>query len=127
MIWLSLELHYTIKTGIKFGIARNEAGHRQLMFAGFALIISIGILIWSWRNCRLFTTIAGGLFAGGGLANAYERVAFEGVFDYLNVSTTFYQNPFSFNLADVYIFAGVIMFVFAPGQKQKHLNKSPYA
>jgi lipoprotein signal peptidase len=105
-MWLSIDLHYTINTCINFGIAGDEGGPRQLMFAGLALIISMGILIWSWRNGRLFTTIDGGLFSGGGLANAYERVAFGGVFDYLNVSATFYQNPYSLNLADFYIFWG---------------------
>ena len=120
LIWLSLELHYTINTGINFGIAGAEADQRQLMFAGLALVISMGILIWSWRNGRLFTMIAGGLFAGGGLANAYERVVFEGVFDYLNVSLSFFQNPYSFNLADVYIFLGFVMIVIAPSNKDNH-------
>jgi signal peptidase II len=68
--------------------------------------------------------IAGSLFAGGGLANAYERVVFGGVFDYLNVGATFYRNPYSFNLADVYIFVGVIMLVFAPRHKEQNMNYS---
>jgi hypothetical protein len=55
-----------------------------------------------------------GLFAGGGLANAYERLAFGGVFDYLNFSTSFFDNPFSFNLADIYIFLGLVLFLLAP-------------
>lgn len=124
LMWLSIDLHYAINTGINFGIAGDKGGPRQLMFAGLALIISIGILIWSWRNGRLFTMIAAGLFSGGGLANAYERVVFGGVFDYLNVSATFYQNPYSFNLADVYIFGGVIMIVFAPSYKEEPINES---
>jgi signal peptidase II len=58
-----------------------------------------------------------GLLAGGGLANAYERIAFGGVFDYLNVSLAFFTNPFSFNLADIYIFIGAVMFIFRPQNK----------
>jgi hypothetical protein len=57
---------------------------------------------------------AAGLFAGGGLANAYERLAFGGVFDYLNFSTSFFDNPFSFNLADIFIFLGLVLFLLAP-------------
>ena len=63
--------------------------------------------------------IAGGLFAGGGLADAYKRVVFEGVFDYRNVSTTFYQNQYSINLPDTYIFASVTLNIFAPIDKEK--------
>ena len=69
LIWLSIDLHYAINTGINCVIAEDEGGPRQLMFAGLALIIFMGILIWSWRNGRLFTSIAGGLFSGGGLAS----------------------------------------------------------
>jgi hypothetical protein len=57
---------------------------------------------------------AAGLFAGGGLANAYERLAFGGVFDYLNFTTSFFDNPFSFNVADIYIFLGLVLFLLAP-------------
>jgi len=50
--------------------------------------------------------IAGGLLAGGGLTNAYERLAYDGVFDYLNISVGMFLNRFSFNVADIYIFLG---------------------
>jgi signal peptidase II len=122
LIWISLELHYTVNTGINFGLAGNADETRQFTLASLALAISIGILIWSWRDGRIFVIIAGSLFAGGGLANAYERVIFGGVFDYLNVSATFYNNPYSFNLADVYIFSGLILIVFAPSTKDKVVN-----
>ena len=117
--WISINLHYTINTGINFGLAGNGGQTRQFMFSSLTLAISAGILIWSWRNGQIFSIIAGSLFAGGGLANAYERVIFGGVFDYLNVSATIYENPYSFNLADVYIFFGLIMIVFAPSKKTK--------
>ena len=61
------------------------------MFAIIALIISIGTLVWAWRNSKLIKMIAGGLFADGGLANAYERFLFGGWFDYINVSAQFYK------------------------------------
>lgn len=116
-IWLTLDLHYTLNTGINFGLASDGGVTRQWLFAGLALIISVGTIIWIWRNGRLFSLIAGSLFSGGGLANAYERIVFGGVFDYLNFNANFYQNPYSFNLADIYIFVGVFMIIFAPNQK----------
>jgi signal peptidase II len=94
------------------------------MFAGLALTIPKGVVIWSWRNGRFFTTIAGGLFSGGDLANAYERVVYGGVFDYVNVNTTFYQIPYSFNLAEVYIFGEVIMIVFALSHKEESKSEN---
>ena len=110
----SLNLQYTINTGVNFGIAGEASTTRQLLLSGVALLICLAIAIWGMRSRQKWATAAAGLFAGGGLANAYERVAFGGVFDYLNLSTSFFDNPFSFNIADIYIFLGLILFILAP-------------
>ena len=114
----SLNLQYTINTGVNFGIAGEASTTRQLLLSGVALLICFAIAIWGMRSKQKWTAAAAGLFAGGGLANAYERVAFGGVFDYLNFSTSFFDNPFSFNIADIYIFLGLILFILAP--KETH-------
>ena len=114
----SLNLQYTINTGVNFGIAGEASTTRQLLLSGVALLICFTIAIWGMRSRQKWATAAAGLFAGGGLANAYERVAFGGVFDYLNFSTSFFDNPFSFNIADIYIFLGLILFILAP--KETH-------
>lgn len=113
---VSLDLHYTINTGVNFGLAGAATTSRQLLLSGLALVICAAIIIWGFRSSQRWAVTIAGLFAGGGLANAYERLAFGGVFDYLNVSTSFFNNPFSFNLADVYIFVGLVLYIFAPRQ-----------
>ncbi|MDB2663052.1 DUF1461 domain-containing protein [Paracoccaceae bacterium] len=110
----SLNLQYTINTGVNFGLAGEASTTRQLLLAGVALLICLAVVIWGMRTTQKWATLAAGLFAGGGLANAYERLAFGGVFDYLNFSTRFVDNPFSFNLADIYIFLGLVLFLLAP-------------
>jgi lipoprotein signal peptidase len=114
----SLNLQYTINTGVNFGIAGEASTTRQILLSGAALIICLAIIIWGMRSRQKWAVAASGLFAGGGLANAYERLAFGGVFDYLNFSTSFFDNPFSFNIADIYIFLGLILFILAP--KETH-------
>jgi lipoprotein signal peptidase len=114
----SLKLQYTINTGVNFGIAGEASTTRQLLLSGVALLICLAVAIWGMRSRQKWATAAAGLFAGGGLANAYERLAFEGVFDYLNFSTSLFENPFSFNIADIYIFLGLILFILAP--KETH-------
>lgn len=102
----SLRLKYTINTGINFGLAAEASQSRQLLLAVMALVISLGTLVFAlWRN-TMPLAIAGGLLAGGGLTNAYERLAYDGVFDYLNISVGMFLNRFSFNVADIYIFLG---------------------
>ena len=110
----SLNLQYTINTGVNFGLAGEASTARQLLLSGAALLICLAVIVWGMRTTQKWAALAAGLFAGGGLANAYERLAFGGVFDYLNVSTSFFNNPFSFNLADIYIFLGLVLFLLAP-------------
>lgn len=110
----SLNLQYTINTGVNFGLAGEATPTRQLLLSGAAVLICLAIIIWGLGSKMKWAAPAAGLFAGGGLANAYERLAFGGVFDYLNFSTSFFDNPFSFNLADIYIFLGLVLFLLAP-------------
>jgi len=110
----SLNLQYTINTGVNFGLAGEASTTRQLLLSGVALLICLAISIWGTRSKQKWAAAAAGLFAGGGVANAYERIAFGGVFDYLNFNTNLFDNPFSFNLADIYIFLGLVMYLLAP-------------
>lgn len=110
----SLNLQYTINTGVNFGLAGEASTARQLLLSGAALLICFAVIIWGMRTTQKLGALVAGLFAGGGLANAYERLAFGGVFDYLNFSTRFFDNPFSFNLADIYIFLGLVLFLLTP-------------
>ena len=110
----SLNLQYTINTGVNFGLAGEASTTRQLLLSGAALVICLAVIVWGMRTTQKWAALAAGLFAGGGLANAYERLAFGGVFDYLNFTTSFFDNPFSFNLADIYIFLGLVLFLLAP-------------
>ena len=110
----SLNLQYTINTGVNFGLAGEATATRQLLLSGAALLICLAIIVWGLRSKMKWAAPAAGLFAGGGLANAYERLAFGGVFDYLNFRTSLFDNPFSFNLADIYIFLGLVLFLLAP-------------
>jgi len=111
---VSLNLEYTVNTGINFGLAGEATSSRQFLLATLSVLICLGALIWGMIATSKWAVIIASLLAGGGLANAYERIAFGGVFDYLNVSLSFFANPYSFNIADIYIFIGALMFIFRP-------------
>lgn len=114
----SLNLEYTINTGINFGLAGEASNSRQLQLAALAFAVCFAIIVWGVRSDARWNSTIAGLFAGGGLANALERILYGGVFDYLNVSFIFYDNPFSFNVADIYIFVGALMFIFKPSDEE---------
>jgi len=114
----SFKIQYTINTGVNFGIAGDASFSRQLLLSVIAVIICLSIIVWGLRTKQKWSVATAGLFAGGGLANAYERISYGGVFDYINFSNVVFDNPFSFNLADIYIFFGLLCFLFAP--KETH-------
>ena len=108
----SINLKYSLNTGINFGLASDASFSRQIQLAALALLVCLAIVVWGMRSAARWAALIAGLFAGGGLANALERFFYGGVFDYLNVSFIFYKNPFSFNVADIYIFTGALLFIF---------------
>jgi len=59
--------------------------------------------------------ISTGLLIGGALGNVVDRVVYGAVADFLNMSCCGWNNPFSFNVADITIFAGAIGLVLLSG------------
>jgi signal peptidase II len=120
--WLDLASAHTIhvwspylnfvmawNTGINFGFLSNYSG-RWLLIA-FAIAISIGMTAWV-RNKRGWTLpLATGAIVGGALGNAFDRVIYGAVADYLNMSCCGINNPYAFNVADVLIFSGTVFIV----------------
>lgn len=121
--YVKLNLKYTVNTGINFGLVSEASSSRQILLAALAFIISAGVIIYAFRKNRLRNALAAGLFAGGGIANAYERLAYGGVFDYVNLNVDFFHNPFAFNLADIYIFLGAIFFILPGNTVSQILRK----
>jgi len=115
--FLAFNLKYTTNTGINFGLASDSSNSRQMLLAGLAILISLGFITFSLVRNTTGVVIATGLIAGGGFANAYERLAYTGVFDYLNITAAGITNPYAFNIADIYIFFGAVLFLFSGRMK----------
>jgi signal peptidase II len=58
-----------------------------------------------------------GMIVGGALGNALDRVVYGAVADFLNMSCCGIQNPFTFNVADIFIFAGAFAIVIFDEKK----------
>ncbi|WP_102225938.1 signal peptidase II [Acidimangrovimonas sediminis] len=104
--------------GVNFGLFANSAEVMRWLLVVVALAISLWVWAWIRRTGHsALARISAGLLIGGAVGNVIDRLAYGAVADFLNMSCCGYDNPFSFNLADVAIFAGALGLVAFGGQK----------
>ncbi|MES0825795.1 signal peptidase II [Ruegeria sp. SCP11] len=113
-----LVFKYGENRGINFGLLQGNTEAARWILIGVSLAISVGVLIWLMRTTpSKLMLFCGGLLIGGALGNVVDRVLYGYVLDFLNMSCCGINNPFVFNLADVFIFAGAIGLVLFDGKK----------
>ncbi|WP_037313631.1 signal peptidase II [Ruegeria halocynthiae] len=111
-------LKYGENRGINFGLFQGNSDAARWVLIGVSLAISIGVLIWLMRTApSKLMLLCGGLLIGGALGNVVDRLLYGYVLDFLNMSCCGINNPFVFNLADVFIFAGALGLVLFEGKK----------
>lgn len=99
-------------TGINFGLFSESPEIMRYVLIALALGISGFLLWWGNRNLgRTITRLGAGAIIGGAIGNALDRVIYGAVADFLNMSCCGIDNPFTFNVADIGIFAGAFALV----------------
>ena len=106
-------------TGINFGLFAQDNPYSRWILIGVALVISLAVIIWVARlQASAWLRVAAGLLVGGAIGNVIDRIQYGAVADFINMSCCGIRNPFSFNVADVAVFAGAIGLIFlAPDKK----------
>ncbi len=113
-----LVFKYGENRGINFGLFQGDSDASRWVLIGVSLVISVAVLIWLLRSApSRIVLLSGGLLIGGALGNVIDRVLYGYVLDFLNMSCCGIDNPFVFNLADVFIFAGAIGLMLFEGKK----------
>jgi signal peptidase II len=111
-------LHFVMawNKGVNFGLL-NGFDARWLLVA-ISIIASIALAFWVRNKSGWPLLLASGAIIGGALGNAYDRIVYGAVADYINVSCCGITNPYSFNVADVWIFGGALVLVLASGSSR---------
>ncbi len=113
-----LVFKYGENRGINFGLFQGDSDASRWALIGVSLVISVAVLVWLLRSApSRIVLLSGGLLIGGALGNVIDRVLYGYVLDFLNMSCCGIDNPFVFNLADVFIFAGAIGLMLFDGKK----------
>lgn len=102
--------------GVNFGIL---AGDGDLTRWALTLVTgAIGLLLVgaAWQAPGRMRAIGFGIAAGGAFGNILDRWTWGAVADFLNVSCCGIVNPWSFNVADIAVFAGFGLVILASGK-----------
>ena len=117
-----LNFRYGENRGINFGLLGD--GTSRWVFIGLAIVIC-AVVLWWLRGTKQkpIALVSAGLLVGGALGNVVDRILYGYVLDFLNMSCCGVQNPFVFNVADIFIFAGALGLVIfaddAGGRKKR--------
>ncbi len=105
-----LDLALRWNRGISFSLfVQNSAAGRAALLAFTAVAVSL--LVWWLSNSRTRLAAVGlGAIIGGALGNAFDRVVYGAVVDYLDLHFAG-RHLFVFNLADAAINVGVLFLV----------------
>ena len=116
--WLNLRMAWN--QGINFGLGASDSDVMRWVLIAVALAVCVWVWLWVRRSYpgRL-ARIAAGLLIGGAIGNVIDRLVYGAVADFLNMSLPGWQNPFSFNVADIAIFAGAFGLILTPPDKTR--------
>ena len=105
--------------GINFGLFEGDSTVQAYILTAISIIISLAFFVWLRNSTRFLMQILASLVIGGALGNAIDRLLYGAVADFINVTCCGIRNPYSFNLADVFIFVGLIgLLIFKFDEKQ---------
>jgi signal peptidase II len=106
--------------GINFGLFANSSEMMRIILIIISILICIGILFWAIKQRSFFLLFCASAIIGGALGNVLDRVIYGAVADFLNITCCGLYNPYSFNIADISIFLGVIGIIFFPTEKNQN-------
>ena len=113
--WLNLRMAWN--QGMNFGLFASDVDTTRWILIAIAIAVCLWVGIWVGRaKPSRFAQISAGLLIGGALGNVVDRFVYGAVADFLNMSLPNWQNPYSFNVADIGIFAGAIGLILMPAK-----------
>lgn len=104
----------TFNEGVAFSLFGDGGELQRILLSSFAVLVSIGFMIWMARMPKSdrWSAIALALIIGGALGNVIDRIIHGHVIDFILLYWRTYHWP-AFNVADSCIVAGAILLVLA--------------
>ena len=107
-----LNFHMAWNKGINFGLFESESLTQVYFLFLISVLISLALFFWVRKTKNYAIQLSSALVIGGAAGNAIDRLLYGSVADFINLTCCGVKNPFSFNLADVFIFIGIIGLIY---------------
>lgn len=105
--------------GINFGLFSGSTDLTRWVLIAIALAISAWVVHWIRKEPEnRLAQLSAGILVGGALGNVIDRILYGAVADFLNMSCCGFENPYSFNVADIAVFAGALGLVLFTGKSK---------
>lgn len=115
------DLRWAENRGVSMGLLTADSDAQRWALVGLTAALSIGIVVWMWREQMRAEILALGMVLGGAIGNIIDRVRFGYVVDYADLHFGVFRPFFIFNLADAAISVGVVILLYRalrPGQSK---------
>ena len=100
---------YVENHGVSLGMLTADSAMERWLLVAMTGAISVGVLIWMWREKNRQDALALGMILGGALGNIVDRARFGYVVDYADLHFGDIRPFLVFNVADAAITMGVVI------------------
>ena len=105
-----LDLFLVFNTGISYGLLGGESSFQKWLLIIVSVSIVAFLLLWVKDSTSRLVNISISFITGGALGNILDRILYGGVIDFISLHAYGYY-WYIFNIADVFIVFGVILFL----------------
>jgi len=105
-----LDLFLIFNTGISYGLLGGESSFQKWLLIIVSVSIVAFLLVWMKDSTSRLVNISISFITGGALGNILDRILYGGVIDFISLHAYGYY-WYIFNIADVFIVFGVILFL----------------
>ena len=116
-----LDIESSFNTGVAFGLFSELSP--VMLFVPTILVIAVLIYVFFRLEMNFYRAVSISLIAGGAIGNAVDRISAGKVYDFIDVYIGNYHWP-TFNAADCFIVAGVILILIEQLREVKNETKN---
>ena len=121
-IYPFLNFYLVWNTGIGFGLVAMESNIYYHVLTSIILIVNIGLVFFLVKSKGIYSYLLA-MIIGGSLGNLFDRIYYYAVPDFIDLHIGNYH-WFIFNVADIFITAGIIGLLFVEILRKEKNSKN---